>query len=388
MSPRLRPSPIRAILDRQRAADLIRLAGGLPAPELFPLPGLAAAAMTAAAAPATWQYAASAGHPDLRAHVAARLAARGCAYAPEQVLITNGSQHGLLLTALALLEPGSRVAVEDPGYPGAYQALAVTGATIIGVDPDPAALARLPGLALVHRMPSGQNPTGASLDAAARRELAAVCGRAGLTVVEDDAYGDLWYGEPPPPPLAALHSRTIMSGSFSKILAPGLRLGWLAAPADLVAPLTLALQASALHANGLAQATAAAWLAANDLDTHLDRIRSAYRERRDALLGALGRHWPGPQPAVPDCGMFLWLPLPPGIGAGAMAAAAQARGVAVVPEAGFHPGSGADRHLRLCFATEPPDRLAAAARILGGLAQADAAEASSALGTRIGSSSW
>lgn len=369
MSHRLRPSPIRAILDRQRAPGILSLAGGLPAPGLFPLASLAEAARRAAAEVATWQYAGSCGLPDLRAWIAERLRRRGVATRPEQVLITNGSQHALLLAALALLEPGGCVAVEAPGYPGAYQALAVTGASVVGLGEGVErlrALAKRRRIDLLHCMPSGQNPTGRTLDGAQRVAYAAACAAAGVCVLEDDAYGELWYEEQPAQPLAAMHADCLLAGSFSKILAPGLRLGWLRAPEPRLGDLTLALQASALHANGLAQATVLAWLGRQDLEAHLVRLRVAYRERRDALCAALAARWPLPPPC-PRCGMFLWLPLPSGWTGGAFAEAALAAGVAVVPGGGCHPDGGPDDHIRLCFATETPKRLVMAAGILGGL---------------------
>jgi 2-aminoadipate transaminase len=370
MDTRLRPSPIRAMLDHQRDPAPIALAAGRPAAELIPFASLAAAAQRAARQEASWRYAGSLGHPGLRAWVSSRLARRGVAASPEQVLITNGGQHALLLAALALAGPGQAVAVETPGYPGAHQALAIAGAQLVALPDDPAqlrALAHQRPLALVSCMPSGRNPCGRSLSEGQRQALAAACSGLGLAILEDDAYHELWFDAAPPPPLAARHRRTLLAGSFSKILAPGLRLGWLVVPAELLAAVTLAMHASALHANGLAQATVWEWLAHEDLDAHLARLRGAYLERRDALLGALERHWRGPQPQRPSGGLFAWLPLP-GAGASALAQAALAAGVAALPGGGFHLAGAPDDHLRLCFASEPPPRLSAAAAILAGLA--------------------
>jgi 2-aminoadipate transaminase len=366
MDTRLRPSPIRAMLDHQREPAPIALAAGRPAAELIPHAALAAAAERALRAPAVWRYAGSLGHPDLRAWVAARLVRRGVAASAEQVLITNGGQHALLLAALAVAAPGTAVAVESPGYPGAHQALAVAGAELLVLPADPAqlgALARRRRLALVACMPSAHNPCGGTLSEGQRQRLAGACTRERLTILEDDAYHELWFDDAPPPPLAARHRRTLIAGSFSKILAPGLRLGWLAVPEELVGAVTLAMHASALHANGLAQATVWEWLRAEDFEAHLARLRAAYRRRRDALLAALARHWPGAQPERPAGGLFAWLPLPGG-GATALARSALAAGVAVLPGGAFHLAGAPDDHLRLCFASEPPARLRAATALL------------------------
>ncbi len=168
MDTRLRPSPIRAMLDQQPEPAPIALAAGRPANDLIPHASLAVAAARAAHEPAIWRYGGSLGHPELRAWVASRLARRGVAARAEQVLITNGGQHALLLAALALAEAGSAMAVESPGYPGAHQALAITGAALCALPDEPAelrALARRRPLALVACMPSAHNPCGRTASA-------------------------------------------------------------------------------------------------------------------------------------------------------------------------------------------------------------------------------
>ncbi len=368
---RLRPSPIRTLLDLPGGPPPYALAAGRPAIELIPAASLAAAAARAAASPTSWCYADSLGHPGLRELIATRLSARGISVSAEQVVITNGGQHALLIAALACAGPGTVVAAESPGYPGAHQALAIAGARLVSRPESPAALEELHSrqpLALVHCMPCARNPTGRTLSEVRLQALATACTRQGLIVLEDDAYHELWFKHAPPPPLAARHPRTLLAGSLAKVLAPGLRLGWLAVPNELLPAVTLAMHASALHANGLAQATAWEWLRQEDLAGHLARVRTLYRERRNALLAALARCWPGRQPERPHGGLFVWLPVPGG-GASALAESARTAGVAVLPGGAFHLALAPDDHLRLCFASEPPARLDEACVILAALAR-------------------
>lgn len=363
--PRLTPSPIRALLARLREPGMLSFAGGLPDPALFPGASLAEAAAAALRDGGCLQYAPSEGDPALRAWVAGRLRRRGVAAEPDQVLITNGSQHALQVAARLLAGPGAAIALDAPAYPGARQAAELAGARTVdlaldagGPGWDPGRLARAHRrrpLAALITMPTGRNPTGATLSVAARQELAAALARCALPAVEDDAYAELWYDQEPPPALAAYHPATVLTGSFSKILAPGLRLGWLRVPPALAGDAAVLLQATCLHANGLAQATLLRWLAVNDLDAHLARVRACYRARRDHLLAAL--HAQGLPCPRPPAGMFCWLPLPAGLAGAAAAAAALAARVAVVAGGAFHAGGRPDRHLRLCFATLPPAQL-------------------------------
>lgn len=354
------PSPIRALLAHARRPDAIPFGGGLPEASLFPRDGLARAAAAALADGTCLQYAGSEGLPELRAWVAMRLRGRGVKVEDRQVFITNGSQHALQIALSALAGPGDRIVLDAPAYPGARQAAELCGAQVedrelsgAGGDPD-----RLPaGTAAVVLMPTARNPTGATLDAMARCRLAAACARVGAAVIEDEAYVDLWYDAPPPAAICA-QVRGVLTGSFSKILAPGLRLGWLAVPADLVEAVSLRLQATCLHANGLAQQILWRWLAEGGLDPHLVLLRGSYRERRDAMLAAIAAHLPDCRVHPPVGGMFCWLRLPSGIAAAAVTRTALDAGVVCVPEAAFHADGSADAHLRLCFASLSPQRIA------------------------------
>ena len=371
-------SPVRELLALTARPEIISFAGGLPAPELFDAEGLREAyerVLTEAPRQAL-QYSTTDGDPALRAAVAGRLAARGLPTGPDELLITGGSQQALTLVAQTLLEPGDVVLVEDPGYLAALQCFSFTGARVLPVPGDAEGLdpSRLEELVLRERpkllylVPTFQNPTGRTLSRPRRAAIAAVAERHGLWIVEDDPYGELRYDGEPVPWIAALPAaadRTVLLGSFSKIMAPGLRLGWLRAPAALRRGCAIAKQAADLHTSTIDQAAAARYLADHDLDAHLGRVRAAYRERRDALLAGLPDALPeGSNWTRPDGGMFLWVTLPAGHDTTRLLPAALESDVAYVPGAPFHAGEPDPATMRLAFTTHTPGEITEGVRRL------------------------
>jgi 2-aminoadipate transaminase len=361
---RMNPSVIREILKVTERPGIISFAGGLPAPSTFPVAEFAqaSAAVLAQDGPAALQYAASEGFAPLREHVAAQLP---WPVDPAQVLITTGSQQGLDLMAKVLVDAGSRVLVETPTYLGALQAFAPMEPEIVPVpsDVEGVELDRLealaPGARFLYLLPNFQNPTGRTMSEARRAALARLAQRIGLPIVEDNPYGDLWFDAPPPAPLTARHpDGCIYLGSFSKVLAPGLRLGFLVAPPALYPKLLQAKQAADLHSPSFNQRMAARVVEGGFLDRHVPRIRDLYRSQRDAMLAALSREMRGLQVEWnrPDGGMFLWLRLPHGMRAVDLLPRAVDLGVAFVPGEAFYAdaeGAPADapRTLRLSFVT-------------------------------------
>ncbi|QTE31504.1 PLP-dependent aminotransferase family protein [Pengzhenrongella sicca] len=360
--------------------EVISFAGGLPAPELFDVAGLRAAFDHVLAGPSArraLQYAPTEGDPDLRALVAARLTRRGLPTTAAELLVTTGSQQGLALVATALLDPGAVVAVEEPTYLAALQAFQLLGARIVAVPGDddgldPAALAEVierERPSLLYLVPTFANPTGRTLSAPRRALVAELTAAHDLWVIEDDPYGELRYRGDAIAALAAepaAAGRTLHLGSFSKIGAPGLRLGWLRAPAELMPALVVAKQAADLHTSTIDQAAAARWLATTDLDAHVHALCDAYRVRRDTMLAALPAALPaGSTWSDPDGGMFVWVRLPAGFDTERLLPQALARDVAFVPGAPFFPAEPDRRTLRLSFTTQPPDRIDAGLARLG-----------------------
>ncbi|MFG3001733.1 PLP-dependent aminotransferase family protein [Streptomyces sp. NPDC048340] len=379
-------SAVREILALTERPGVISFAGGLPAPELFDTAGLRAAydaAFTASARRAL-QYSTTEGLPELRAAVADRTAARGLPTAPDDVLITTGSQQGLTLLTGALVEPGDVVLVENPTYLAALQCFGLAGARVVPVPCDgegilPDALAEIVARErpkLLYTVPNFQNPTGRTLPGSRRAAVAEIAARLGLWLVEDDPYGDLRYEGAHIPWLAAhpgAEDRTALLGSFSKVMAPGLRLGWLRAPAALRRAAVVAKQAADLHTSTVDQLAAAHYLAGADLAAHLATVRAAYRARRDALLAGLAEALPaGSTWNRPEGGMFVWARLPEGHDAARLLTAAIARDVAFVPGAPFYTGTPDPRTLRLSFTTHTPAEIAQGLARLAGAAVAAA----------------
>ncbi|MET8209182.1 PLP-dependent aminotransferase family protein [Streptomyces sp. NPDC005373] len=356
-------SPVREILALTARPEVISFAGGLPAPELFDTEGVSEAfrAVLDEQPKAALQYSTTEGDPGLRTAVAARVGARGLPTAPDDLVITTGSQQGLSLLASALIEPGDVVLVENPCYLAALQVFGFAGARVVPV-PDLADLddiVRRERPKLFYTVPNFQNPTGRTMSDAQRASVAEVAARRGMWIVEDDPYGELRYEGEATGWIASYpgaEDRTVLMGSFSKVMAPGLRIGWLRAPAELLRACAVAKQAADLHTPTVTQLAAARYLADRDLDAHIATVREAYGERRDAMLAALPDALPdGSEWTRPQGGMFLWARLPQGANATALLRTAIGHDVAYVPGAPFYAGEPDPATLRLCFVSETPE---------------------------------
>lgn len=362
---KMNPSVIREILKVTERPGIISFAGGLPSARTFPKTEFAAACATVLATDgdAALQYGASEGYAPLRQAVADMLP---WDVSPEQVLITTGSQQGLDLIGKVLIDAGSRVLVETPTYLGALQAFAPMEPDVDGVASDDEGVdvtdlaAKAGGARFLYVLPNFQNPTGRTMSEARRAALSARARELGLPIVEDNPYGDLWFDAPPPQPLTARNPEgCVYLGSFSKILAPGLRLGFMVAPAALYPKLLQAKQAADLHSPSFNQRMVSQVMQGGFLERHVPTIRTRYKAQRDAMLAALTREMQSLDVSwnQPQGGMFLWARLPAGIDAVAFLDKAVAKGVAYVPGLPFFAEGGDPRSLRLSFVTPSIDEI-------------------------------
>ncbi len=366
---KMNPSVIREILKVTEKPGIISLAGGLPAPQTFPIESFAQAAAQVLAheGAAALQYAASEGFGPLRQAVADFLP---WDVHPDQILITTGSQQALDLVAKVLIDEGSRVLVETPTYLGALQAFTPMEPRIEAVASDDEGvlvddLAAKVGSGadkarFLYELPNFQNPTGRTMTEARRQHLVERAAELGLPILEDNPYGDLWFDQPPPKPLTARNPEgCIYMGSFSKVLAPGLRLGFLVAPQHIYPKLLQAKQAADLHTPSFNQRLVAEVMKNGFLDRHVPTIRALYKRQCEAMLGALeeqlaplGVSW-----NRPDGGMFLWLRLPAGMSALELLPRAVEHNVAFVPGAAFYAQDADARTLRLSFVTASEEQI-------------------------------
>ncbi|MDQ2648904.1 MAG: PLP-dependent aminotransferase family protein [Actinomycetota bacterium] len=368
---RIQSSAIRDLLAVTERPGLISLAGGLPAPDTFPVAELAAASASLLADDpgGALQYGPTAGFGPLRDWVAAQEDA-----SPADVVITHGSQQALELLVRVLVDPGDTIALPDPAYVGALQACRLSGADLLAIPTDGDGL-RVDVLAdhltagrrpkLVYVVADLDNPTGATLPISRRRALAELADRYGFVIVDDEPYRALRWSGDEPTPLRALSDRVVTLGTTSKVLSPGLRIGWAVAPPEVHAAMVLLKQAVDLQTATFAQRLAHAVLTRPGFyEPHVDQLRRTYQERAAALTAALTEHVPELAVGTPPGGMFLWGRLP-GVDTGDLLGAAVEEGTAFVPGSAFAVDDPATDHLRLSFATGRPAELAEAARRLG-----------------------
>lgn len=369
---KMNPSVIREILKVTEKPGIISFAGGLPSPRTFPVEAFASAceAVLRTDGRAALQYASSEGLPALREWIAGQLP---WDVSPDQVLITTGSQQGLDLVAKVLIDEDSPVLVETPTYLGALQAFTPMEPRIVSVQSDAEGVdvedlqRKSGGARFLYVLPNFQNPTGRSMSEARRQALVDTARAIGLPIVEDNPYGDLWFDQPPPMPLTARNPEgCIYLGSFSKVLAPGLRLGYVVAPKAIMPKLLQAKQAADLHSPSFNQRMVAEVLKDGFLDRHVPTIRALYKHQCEVMLQALATEMAGLdlQWNAPDGGMFLWVRLPEGMSAIDLLPRAVDKGVAFVPGAAFFASDPDPRSLRLSFVTASEEQIRIGIRAL------------------------
>lgn len=366
---KMNSSAIREILKLTDRPGIISMAGGLPSPAGFPITAFTAAcnAVMERDGAAALQYSTTEGFPALRQAIADFLP---WDVNPDQVLITTGSQQALDLIAKIFMDKGSRILVEKPTYLGALQAFTPMEPVAVGVDSDDEGMlvedfAAKVGTGadkarIAYVLPNFQNPTGRTMSEARRQALVEKAKELDIPLIEDNPYGDLWYEGEPPLPLAARNPEgVIYMGSFSKVLAPGLRVGFIVAPKSVYGKLTQAKQAADLHSPSFNQRVVAEVMKDGFLQRHIPTIRAMYKAQRDVMLVALEREMAGLDVSWtrPVGGMFLWVRLPKGMNAQDLLPEAVERGMAFVPGAPFFADEAEHNTLRLSYVTVSPAQI-------------------------------
>ncbi|MGQ9467967.1 MAG: aminotransferase-like domain-containing protein [Anaerolineae bacterium] len=380
----MKSSAIRELLKLTEQPDIISFAGGLPAPEFFPLREIEEACryVIQNEGARALQYSSTEGYLPLREWLAASMHKYGIPAVPNNVLITAGSQQGLDLIGKVFLEPGDYVITERPTYLGAIQAWNAYGTRYRTVSLDDAGMVvdeveeayrdvvketgRPPKF--IYVLPNFHNPAGVTLSLERREKLAEIATRLNLPIVEDDPYGQLRFeGEDLPPICSLVPERTIYMSTFSKTLTPGLRLGWIVCPEVLMRQFVMAKQGSDLHTGTFVQYIANDICQRGFLKPHAQRLRRAYKERRDTMLDALAEFWPeGCTWTHPQGGLFLWAQVPDSIHTTEFLRRALEEKVAYVPGENFYPnGDGGFNAMRLNFSFCPPETIVEGIRRLG-----------------------
>ena len=351
---------IREILKVTQDPSIISFAGGLPNPASFPVREIseAAAAVLTESGESVLQYSTTEGYEPLREYVAQRYARRGLKVDPDEVMITSGSQQGIDLAGKVFIDKGDKVLVERPTYLATLQAFGLYQPEFRSISlrddgPDTAEMAEELGtkkIKLFYAVPSFQNPTGITYSQRKREEVAALLNEHGTAFVEDDPYGEIRYMGEDMPPVKKYVENGVLLGSFSKIVSPGMRLGWLVAPKEVMENIVIAKQATDLHTNFFTQRVVYQYLTTNDVDSHILKIRAMYRKQRDMMVRAIEKHFPEEvRYTKPEGGMFLWATLPEGISSLELFDVAIKEKVAFVPGQAFFADGSGQNTLRLNY---------------------------------------
>ncbi|KUP22918.1 PLP-dependent aminotransferase family protein [Paenibacillus sp. DMB5] len=383
MTNHLGSSAVRDILKVTQGKDIISLAGGLPGEELFPLEAVRDAYNRALSGSASsLQYGLTEGYTPLREAVAARLTRQGIPVQTGDMLLTTGSQQAIDLFCKVLLDPGDKVLVEAPTYLAALQVLNSYRADIITVDSDEYGMLpehleeqlKLHRPKVLYTVPTFNNPSGGSWSKERRERTVELCRRYNVLILEDNPYGEIAFDDSPgayPPSMAAIDRSSgedqcvVYTGTFSKIVAPALRTGWIIGPPELIKIIAKAKQAADLHSSAIDQRALHELLQHFDIDTHIRLISREYHSRMKLLAGELsGEHWQGASFLEPRGGMFLWLKLPAGTDTAKLLPFAVEQGVAFVPGEVFYAANPLKNAMRLNFTHTPPELLPVAVRRL------------------------
>lgn len=387
---RFQGSAVRQMFHWATLPGMISLSAGSPAPELFPVESFRRACQEVIDndAQGALQYGITEGFPPLREWIAQHMQTKGFSVTPEEVLITTGSQQAMDLLVRVLIDKGDVVAVEKPTFIATLQALDTCEADFLSVPMDDQGMIvdelerHLVGAQakLICAQPNFQNPSGVSMSLPRRMQLAHLAGQHGIPIVEDDPYSELIYEGEALPSIKSFDAEglTVYLGSFSKILMPGLRVGWAAGAAALLEKMAVVKQSNDLHTDGFTQRVINAMLRTGELPAHIERLRTDYKGRRDAMLAALREHFPSEARWThPRGGLFVWVELPEDINCADFMMAAVDKLVLFPPGGGFYRDGSGQNTMRLNFSNQPIDRMQQGVKRLGAVVKEHLASRSS-----------
>jgi len=367
----IKGSAIRELLKLTEQPEIISFAGGLPAPELFPIEEMKQVCLRVldADGKAALQYSPTEGYMPLRKMISERMKKLGIDVAPEQILITSGSQQGLDFSGKVFLDEGDTVICESPSYLGALNAFKSYLPRFVEVEMDQdgmkmdeleKALQENPNAKFIYTIPDFQNPSGITMSLERRKKLVELAVKYNVPVVEDNPYGELRFEGKMLPAIKHFDTTgiVIFLGTFSKIFSPGLRIGWVAASPEIVRKYVLVKQGADLQTNSMSQREAAAFMEMFDIDKHIEKIIGVYRRRRDLMVETMEKEFPkGFTFTYPSGGLFTWVEMPEGIDAAEVLKKALEEKVAFVPGGTFYPNGGNENHCRLNYSCMPEDKI-------------------------------
>lgn len=376
----IKASEIREILKVTEQEGVISFAGGLPAPELFPIDEINEVnqIVLKEAGTKALQYTTTEGYAPLREWIAKRMNERlRTTFDKDNILITHGSQQGLDLSGKVFLDEGDIVLCESPTYLAAISAFRGYGCNFIEIPTDENGmvmsaledvLKETEGIKLIYVIPTFQNPTGRTWSLERRRRLAALSAKYGIPVIEDNPYGELRFDGESLPSVKSFDmvGNVLCTGSFSKIFCPGFRIGWIAGDEEIIRKYVLVKQGTDLQCNTIAQMTIAEYLKRYDIDKHIEKIVEVYRKRRDVAIKCIERYFPDNiKFTYPEGGLFTWIELPEGVSAREILEICLDKRIAFVPGGSFFPNENKENTLRINYSNMPEDRIEKGLRIIG-----------------------
>ncbi|MDD2482135.1 MAG: PLP-dependent aminotransferase family protein [Lutispora sp.] len=375
----IKPSAIRELLKLTQQPGVISFAGGLPAPESFPIEEMKQVSVKVLEeqGASALQYSTTEGYKPLRELIAKRMNNSGIDIKPDQILITNGSQQGLDFSGKLFINEGDVVICESPSYVGALNAFRAYMPKFVEISMDDEgmimedlekALVENPKAKFIYVVPTFQNPTGRTMSIERRKKLVQLATEYKIPIIEDNPYGELNFEDTDIPPIKHFDTEGIVIylGTFSKTFCPGLRIGWVAASPEIVRKYVLAKQGADLQVNTMTQIELYKFTEMFDFDAHVERVRNIYKSRRDAMLNTMEKEFPSNiKYTHPNGGMFTWVELPEGIDAADILKKSLEYKVAFVPGSSFYPNGGHENNFRLNYGTMTEDLIVEGIKRLG-----------------------